>query len=78
VVVVREVVADGFALLGVGLAGHRGAEEEYPEDGEKDEELQDDKPDEWAAPGLVPETIPIEMPYFFCQSSHHFAVSLQI
>jgi hypothetical protein len=72
------MVADGFALLGVGLAGHRGAEEEDAEDGEKEEELQDDEPDERAAPGLVSETIPVEMPYFFGQSSHHFAVSLQI
>jgi hypothetical protein len=76
--VVREVVADGFAFLGVGLSGHRRAEEKDPEDGEKDEEFQDDEPDERTAPGLVAETIPVEKPDFFSQTRHHFAVSLQI
>ena len=56
--------AYGLALFGIGLAGHRRTEEEYAEDGEKDDELEDDEPDERTTPGLVFKTIPIESPNF--------------
>ena len=67
--------AYGLALFGIGLAGHRRTEEKDPEDGEKDEEFEDDKPDERTAPGLVLEAIPVEKPNFFSPSHHLFAVS---
>ena len=60
----------GLALLGIGLAGHRRTEEEDPEDGEKDEELEDDQPDERTAPSLVFEAFPIEIPNFMEQPCH--------
>ena len=59
-----------LALFGIGLAGHRRTEEKDPEDGEKDEEFEDDKPDERTAPCLVFEAFPIEIPYFMEQPCH--------
>ena len=62
--------AYGLALFGIGLAGHRRTEEKDPEDSEKDEEFEDDKPDERTAPSLVFEAFQIEIPYFAEQPCH--------
>jgi hypothetical protein len=71
-VVSGQVFAYGLALLGIRLSGHRRPEKEDPQDGEKEEELEDDQPDERTAPGLVFKAIPVKAPNFFKQSGHLF------
>jgi hypothetical protein len=65
-----ELQAYGLALLGVGLAGHRGTEEKDAENTEQNDEFEDDQPDERTAPSLVLEAFPIEIPYFMEQPCH--------
>ena len=73
--VTGQVLPYRLALFGVGLPAEDWPEEKDTEDSEEDEELQDDKPNERTAPGLVSETIPVEKPHFFQQTCHLFVLT---
>ena len=56
-------VPDEFTFLPVCLAGKDRLKEKHPQDSKKDYDLQYDKSPKRAAPGHVPETVRIEIPY---------------
>ena len=57
----RENGSHLFTFLHIAESAHRGFKKEHPQDGEQDDKLEHNEPDQRLSPGHIPKTIPVQV-----------------